>query len=184
MTGGIGSGKSLVGSMLTANGFAVIDMDSIVSLLYKDKGVRKRIVELFGSLDRGKIANQAFAHVEKKEALEQLLHPRALTELRKRLSRLKQEEFVFVEVPLLFEAGLEKEFDAVVTVFAPREKRLERLVRRGMSREDALKRMQFQLPEREKVKKADFTIDNSGSIKETRKQLEFVLKELTNNKAV
>jgi len=179
LTGGIGSGKSLVGGMLRAKGFVVIDMDSIVSSLYEDEAVRKRVIELFGSLDRGEIASQVFAQPGKKEALEQLLHPRALTELRKRLLGIKSQELVFVEVPLLFEAGLEREFDAVVSIFAPREKRLERLVRRGMPRKDALKRMHFQLPEREKVKKADFAIDNRGSVEETARQVELVLRKLT-----
>ena len=181
LTGGIGSGKSLVGSMLKERGFTVIDLDSIVSSLYKRQRVRKEILALFGTLDRREIARKAFSQVKKRKALETLLQPRAWRELNHRLLKLSRQRAVFVEVPLLFEAGFEKEFDFIVVVFAPEKKRLERLVKRGMSKRDALRRMQCQFPDKEKVKKANFTIDNSNGIDATRKQVGLLVKELAGN---
>lgn len=178
LTGGIGSGKSLVGSLLKENGFTVIDIDAIVYSLYEVNEVRKKLLELFGSLDKHEIASQAFAHAGKRRELENLLQPRALRVLKRRLLKFSGQEIVFVEVPLLFEAGLEREFDVVIAVFAPKKERLERLVKRGIARKDALNRMRCQLPEKEKVKKADFIIDNGNSIEATRKQVELMVKKL------
>ena len=178
ITGGIGSGKSAVCGILAEKGFAVIDVDSIVSSLYGVGGIAGRVRKIFGSLDRKKIAEQAFSEPGKRKELESILHPAAMGALEGKIKALRLERFVFVEAPLLFESGFQEFFDFVVAVTAPEDARTERLLEKGLSPRDAAGRMQAQLQDRERVKKADFVIDNSGSAGQLEKQVELLLKEL------
>lgn len=178
LTGSIGSGKSLIAGILREKGYKVLDADSIVSVLYKKKYVQEEILKLFNSLDRKEIARQAFSSLEKRKRLESILHPLARKMVLKKLMELRRESIVFVEAPLLFEAGFERDFDFVVVVTADKETRINRLIKKGLSREECEQIMNTQMPEEERIKKADFVIDNNGTIEETKEQLEILLKKL------
>jgi len=173
ITGGIGAGKSSVGKLLLEKGFTVIDSDEIVRGLYERIEVQGKIKEIFGSLKKEEIAEQAFLNEEKRIALENLLHPLVKKEIRE-----VKEKILFVEVPLLFEAGMEKEFDFIVAVIAEEEKRIERMKSRGMSEEEALKRIRTQLNDADKVKKADLVMDNNGDLRKLKKQVEELIEKV------
>ncbi len=180
LTGNIASGKSTLLKFFKSRGIATVDADQIVDSLYRRPGVQENISSLFGTFDRKEIASMAFSFPQKRKALEELLHPLVVAEIRKIFSKLAAEDqkLVVVEVPLLFEAGLSGMFDRVIVVHAKREKQVERLAAHGLSREQALARIDSQLPSDEKVKKADFAIDNNGSIEAALRQAEKILREL------
>lgn len=178
ITGGLGSGKSTVLAILKEKGLAVIDADDIISSLYSREDVQKEVFSIFSSLDRKVIAWQAFSEPGKRKELESLLHPLARRAVGDELERLRGEKAVFVEAPLLFETGFEGDFDSIVVVKCETEKRIERLGLKGISREEAMQRMRVQLSDEERIKKADFVIDNSGPLEQTRERVEELLKKL------
>ena len=161
LTGGIGSGKSLALSHLERLGAAVVDSDAIARAQAARGPVRRALARAFGTADRAAIAKLVFSDAAARRRLERVTHPAILAELRRRLRRAKG--VVVADVPLLFEAGLEGEFDAVLTVSASRSARLERLRARGLPRAAALARMKAQLSDRAREKRADVVLRNDGT---------------------
>lgn len=180
LTGGIGSGKTTVLKLVRSGRVATVDCDRIVSGLYRQNPVKKRLEREFGSTNRKEIARIAFGSSQKRKRLEAILHPLVWKQLRERLASLKGrgKGLAFVEVPLLFEAKWENRFDFVVFVKASKKKRLERLAGKGIPKKQALARMRAQLPRKKRVKKSHYTIDNSGSQAQTRKLAKELLKKL------
>ncbi len=191
LTGGIASGKSSVARMFQEMGAHVIDADELAREVVKPgtPGWRE-VVETFGeeyllpdgSLDRKKLAKRIFSHPPDKAKLEAIIHPRIL-ELRERRTREILEKHphavIIFEVPLLIEKGLQDKVDKVVVVWVPRELQIRRLMERdGLTRQEAQERLKSQLPLDEKLKYAHYVIDNSGPLKETRRQAEAVYREL------
>jgi dephospho-CoA kinase len=174
LTGGIACGKSTVLRMLQDLGAATISADSIVhELLDSDTSIRERIRQEFGEgvldetgrVDRRKLADIAFRDDSARMKLEQILHP----EVRRRIlvwmdgARSRGTRVAVAEVPLLFEAGLEGDFDCTVAVTAEHGEQLNRLSSR-MPVRDAERRIAAQMPAEEKARRADYALVNSGSL--------------------
>jgi dephospho-CoA kinase len=170
ITGGIGAGKSAALDAFRRHGAATVSSDEIVHhLIRSDADVRRALVERFGEEildaegipDRELIAVRVFRDREALDWLEQLLHPlvsREYLEWREQLAALPNPPAVCVtEVPLLYEVGGETRFDKVVVITAPPKLRE---ARRGGRKDDREARL---LPDREKVKKADFVYANTGT---------------------
>jgi dephospho-CoA kinase len=173
ITGGIGAGKSTALVAFRAHGAATVSSDEIVHhLLATDDGVRTALVERLGDEilgsdgrpDRARIARRVFGDRKELEWLEALLHPlvsREYLQWREQLARLDDPPRVCVtEVPLLFEVGAEERFDSVVVITAPKALREQR---RRVARDDRDSRL---LPDREKVRRADFHYVNTGTFEE------------------
>jgi dephospho-CoA kinase len=162
ITGGIGAGKSEALAAFARHGAAIISSDDVVHELYEDPEVKAALRERFGTSDRDAVRDLAVSDREALLWLEELLHPRVLARTgawREELSRRPEPPALAVnEVPLLFEAGAEGRFDAVVVITAPRELRAERAGARLDEREERL------IPEEEKVRRADFAYVNDGSL--------------------
>jgi dephospho-CoA kinase len=171
ITGGIGAGKSEALAAFARHGAATVSSDEIVHrLLRDDEDVRRALLEHFGEgildeagqLDRSAIADRVFPDREALDWLEQLLHPlvaREYLEWREQLGRLPNPPAVVAtEVPLLYEVGGERRFDAVVVVTAPAD------VRAARSQVPAELREQRLIPDEEKAKRADFVYVNDGSL--------------------
>lgn len=180
ITGGIASGKSLVCSFLKEFGIPVISADEIVRQLQKDACYLRRIKELFGdevfegdSLNRKKLANIIFSDENKRELLNKLLHPPVLLEIKKRMEDLENHKIVAVEVPLLFEVGIEDWFDEIWVVYIPKNLQIRRMMERdNITEEEALLRINSQIPLEEKVKRANYVIYNDKDKEYTKKQVE------------
>lgn len=186
ITGGIGAGKSEALASFARHGAATVSSDEIVHrLLRENEEVRRELLERFGErildeagqVDRKAIAEIVFADRAALEWLERLLHPRVTREYlewRDQLGRLPNPPAVCVtEVPLLYEAGGEERFDAVVVVTAPREVRAERSSVAPEQREPRL------LPDEEKAKRADYLYVNDGSLEDLDAFVAGVMRELT-----
>jgi dephospho-CoA kinase len=183
LTGGIASGKSTVAAMLRELGFDVIFADEISRRLIDpgqaayEETVRefgREIVRPDGTLDRKKIAAIVFADRAQLARLNAIIHPRVEAQILKQFADWEREEnrpVAFVEAALLVEAGYMKNLDGLVVTWCRPEQQVERLVARGMTEEEARARIGAQMPVEEKLKLADYKIDCSGTIEETRRQV-------------
>ena len=191
VTGGIGSGKSTVCRMLEDLGARVFYADEEGKrLLVDDPGARRELVAAFGedsyhpdgSLNRAYVAAQVFGDEEQVERINGIVHPRVFARFEEEVERARADGIPLMvkEAALIFEAGGDRFLDAVAVVDAPQQARVERVVQRDeVDPEAVLARMSHQLPPAELRRRADYVIDNSGSLEETRKQVEALFREMT-----
>jgi dephospho-CoA kinase len=191
LTGGIASGKSTVGGMLREFDCPVLDADTLGhELLERGQEAREEVVREFGdeildahgNVDRSKLGQIIFADASKRARLNQILHPRILDVVRKWFTAQGHPggpELAVVEAALIIEAGYNKELDKVIVCWCPAEHQLQRLVDRGLTLEEAKQRIAAQMPMEEKRRLGDETIDCSGSIKDTERQVMEVVKRLS-----
>jgi dephospho-CoA kinase len=186
ITGGIGAGKSEALYAFQKAGAATVSSDEIVHhLLRSDPEVKEAIVGELGEgvlddegvIDRARVAQIVFGDRAKLDFLEQLLHPRVVAEYltwREQLGELPSPPAVVVtEVPLLYESGGETRFDKVIVITAPSKLREQR---RRVAKDDRDQRL---LPDKEKVKRADFAYVNTGTLEELDEWVAEVMRELT-----
>ena len=169
ITGGIGSGKSTVAKVLEALGIPVYYADDESKLLLASDAIQKKIITEFGKnilgadgkIERKKLAALVFAHPSKLKKLNALLHPEVAKHYSSWLKTKKQFAIVAKEAAILFESGSYTQMDKIATVYAPREMRIKRAMQRSnASREEILERIKKQLPESEKIRRADFVLYN------------------------
>jgi len=184
LTGGIASGKSTVAAILRELGFPVLDADSIShGLMEPGQIAHDEILQAFGAdladssgqIDRHKLASIVFADAAKLAKLNAILHPRVDGIIFKQLEVWQKSgahAAAFVEAALLIEAGMAARLDGLVVAWCTPKQQLERLRARGMSETEARRRMAAQLPIEEKRKHATYTIDCSGTLEETRAQVQ------------
>ncbi len=190
ITGGIASGKSAVAGMLREMGFHVLDADALGhTLMEPGTQAYDEIVREFGAgvtgadgrIDRGKLGAMVFADRGKLERLNGILHPRVEEEIVRRFGEWERSgvrDAAFVEAALLVEAGYQKNLDGLVVAWCRPEQQMERLLKRGLSEEEARRRIASQMPTQEKLKFATEKMDCSGSMEETRRQVEELAKKL------
>lgn len=176
LTGGIASGKSTIARLFAALGCVTIDADQIVARLYQPgEAGHEALVRTYGSgilledgtVDRRKLAEIAFASEEAANALNALIHPLVAAEQVDWMAAEEQragDRIVIIEATLLIEAGGEERFDRIVVVDVDPETQLARAVARGMTREEAARRIAHQMPRQERLHHADYVIDNSGDL--------------------
>jgi dephospho-CoA kinase len=190
LTGGIASGKSTVAAMLRELDCPVLDADTLGHELLEqgqdayNEVVRefgKEVLNTYGNVDRGKLGHIIFADAAKRARLNQILHPRILDVVRNWFAAQGRQggpELAVVEAALIIEAGYNKELDRVIVCWCPPEQQLQRLVDRGLTPEQAKLRIAAQMPMEEKRRMGDETIDCSGSLEETERQVMEVVKRL------
>ncbi|MDU5143442.1 MAG: dephospho-CoA kinase [Paenibacillus dendritiformis] len=185
LTGGIASGKSTVSRLLVERGALLVDADRIArEIVLPGSPALDRIAERFGadmlladgSLDRKRLGNVVFSNPAERKALEEITHPAIRQEMMTQMRRLEEEHpqsLVVVDVPLLYESGLTDRFEEIVVVYVPEEIQLERLMRRDeITEAEASERLRSQWDIEMKRERADYVIDNSKGMEETRKQVE------------
>jgi dephospho-CoA kinase len=193
LTGNIASGKSEIARMLADRGATVIDADLLAreavepeTQALKDivKRWGKDVLKDDGSLDRAALRQIVFADQSELDALNRIVHP-GVTRLRDReiaRARERGDPIVICVIPLLFERNIVDEFDAVVLVDAPRPLRLERLVAtRGMEATDAMNMIASQMPAELKRARADYVIENNGSLQDLERDVDALWSSLQRN---
>ncbi|HPD56174.1 MAG TPA: dephospho-CoA kinase [Smithellaceae bacterium] len=191
LTGGIACGKSTVAEMFVRRGAYLIDFDTLAHEVQKPgRAAWEKVVGYFGQdilltdkrIDRGKLAGIVFSDPRKREILNELVHPYVFLEWHDHLEKIARQQknaIIIAAVPLLFEVKREHLFDVTVLVLATEEDQLKRLMtRNNLSREEAQKRIQSQMPIAEKVALADIVIDNRSGLAETEKSVEEVWQRL------
>ena len=174
LTGGVATGKSTVAKMFQQCGAVVIDADLLArQVVEPGKPAWRAIVKTFGktilnpdrSLNRHALGAIVFRHPAKRLALEAIIHPRVAREqarLTKQAARQDPHAVVMYDVPLLFEAGIDKRVDETIVVTADRTTQVSRLKKRnGLSRAEALHRINSQMPLAKKVRQADHVLDGT-----------------------
>jgi dephospho-CoA kinase len=203
LTGGIAAGKSVVGEMFVALGARLVQADRIAhSLMQPGEAVYNEVVRHFGreilnpdgSVNRSKLAEVAFGpatapegkRASRIEELNRIVHPvviRSQDEWMQEMGRQDPRAVAIVEAALILEAGAGKHFDRLIVVTCSEEQRVARFAARQKidleaARKEVVRRMAAQLPDEEKIKAADFVIDNSGALESTREQVRAVWQEL------
>jgi dephospho-CoA kinase len=191
LTGGVASGKSTVAKVWKEEGAYVIDADQIArDLVRPHTPAWQELVSTFGesilqkdgSIQRKELAAIVFADPEKKNLLNQLLHPRIKEETQRRLNSIGQsdpEAIVVIDAALLVETGTYREVDRLVVVHATEAQQIDRLRERGgVEPGEALRIVSAQMPLEEKLKVADIVIRTEGSPDETRRKAKEVFQEL------
>jgi dephospho-CoA kinase len=172
LTGGIASGKSTIREIFGKLGAVTIDADKLVAELYRpgaaghDALVRtygREIVRPDGEIDRERLAAIAFRSAEDAQKLNHLIHPLVLDEADRRIAGVAG-GIVIVEATLLIESGAVPRYDKLVVVDVDPATQLSRGIARGMSREELARRVANQLPREERLRHADYVIDNSGDL--------------------
>jgi len=189
VTGGFCTGKSLVLGMLGKLGARIIDVDNIAhKVLGCNSVVFKKIVEEFGRdilvdncIDRQILAKKVFGNKRKLEKLNSIVHPAVIEEMFNFLNSFgKNSGVIVVEVPLLFEAKLDKYFDHIIVVRTTKLTQIKRAIKKWkLNKIDIVNRINSQFPLADKVKQADFVIDNNNSKDKTLKQLKDCWKKIT-----
>jgi dephospho-CoA kinase len=194
LTGGIGAGKSEVSRRLAALGAVVIDADAIArevvapgtdGLDEVTAAFGSGVLRADGSLDRERLGEVVFADPDLRARLNGIVHPRVGKRMRELEQAAGPDAIVVHDVPLITENGLADAYDLVVVVDAPPELQEDRLVRdRGMSRDRALARMAAQASRQQRLRIADFVIDNSGSLADLDRRVAQLWAELRRRVAV
>ena len=186
LTGNIASGKSTVARIFAAHGATIIDADVLArQAVHVGTPAFARIVERWGAdvlapdgvLDRGELRARVFHDPAELEALNEIVHPEVarLRDAAVAEARARGDRIVVCDIPLLFEKNMADEFDVVVLVDAPRPLRLERLVRtRDLRETDAMAMIAAQMPAEHKRARADYVIDNDGSLHSLTEQVETI----------
>ncbi|MDI3518628.1 MAG: dephospho-CoA kinase [Caldanaerobacter sp.] len=182
LTGGIGSGKSTVSGILAKLGAKIIDADLVSrEIMEKGKEAYNEIVDCFGkeildkegNIDRKKLGSIVFSDKEKLKRLNEITHPKIIDKIKKMIEEEKDKDKVIViDAALLIETGLYKLVDEVWLVVVDIDTQIKRVMERdGFSYEEALKRIKSQMPLEEKIKYADFIINNSKDLRKTEEQV-------------
>lgn len=190
LTGGIATGKSAVSAILRELGVPVLDADKTArDLSKKGNKVWQAVRENFGSsyflldgeMDRKALGDLIFSNKEARELLNRVTHPIIQREMESVIRQIEDSQNVplaVMDIPLLFESGWQTFVDEVWVVCIPEEMQISRLmVRDGLTREQALLRINSQMSLKEKCKMADRVIDNSGPLEQTKEQIVSILKE-------
>ena len=198
LTGGIAAGKSVVGKMFAALGAQVTQADEIShQLMLPGEAVYREVVEHFGAgildpdgtVNRARLAELAFGGAGKAsrvEELNQIVHPAVIQRQEEWIAAVGRRDphaIAMVEAALILEAKMEKGFDRLVVVTCRPEQRIERWAQRlkvdlERARREVMRRMAAQLSDEEKIKAADYVIDNSGPLDETERQVKKIYAEL------
>jgi len=192
LTGGIGAGKSTVGQMFVDLGCHLIDADAIVHRLFEPgQSVHRavcdafgaRVVDADGGINRKVLGEIVFANPDARLRLNSLTHPAVIQYWTEWLDELESRDpgaIGIVEAALMIEVGSYKNYDKlIVVVCSPEEQRRRLRERSGLSDEQSEARIKAQMPMEEKAKFADYVIDNSRTLDETRRQVVRVFEELS-----
>lgn len=189
LTGGIGSGKSEVSRLLAARGAVVIDSDVLAREVVEPgtDGLAAIVAEFGdgvltsdGALDRAALGERVFADPGARQRLESIIHPLVRERSAELVSRAAPEAIVVHDIPLLVETGQADRFDVVVVVDVPAEEQVERLrTGRGMSEDEARKRIAAQATRTQRTGAADIIVDNTGSLADLEARVDELWRALT-----
>lgn len=180
LTGSFGSGKTIVAKIFSSSGAQVIDADAIAHrAISPGTKIYQRIIKAFGedilkrnrTIDRIKLADKVFNNKNLLHKLNKIVHPQVIRLIKNRIKSLSG-KIIVLDAPLLIEAGLQRMVDKLIVVKISRKVQIRRIKDKfGLERLEILKRIKAQIPLSDKVRIADFVIDNTGTLRETKRQV-------------
>jgi len=187
LTGSFGSGKTTIAKIFASLGAVVIDADKLARQCLKpQEAAYKKIIRLFGrgilkkdkSIDRPRLAGIVFRDNKLLRRLNHIVHPEVIRQIKSKIKSVKR-KMIVIDAPLLIEAGLKKMVDKLAVVTISRKRQILRLQNRGFLKKiDILRRINLQLPQKKKVRLADFIIDNDQALSVSKKQVRALFKKL------
>ncbi len=180
ITGNAGSGKTTAARVFEKHGFYVIDADKVVHKLLESQEVKDFIRWEFGveyAEDRKKLSRLLFENPHLMDIYEKFIRRKVIQALEEEIKRAPS-DMIVIDAALIHEYGLEYMFDKLITIVADRERMIERLMKRGYSREHAEKILERQIPQEEKARRSDIVIENNGTIEELQKKVEQVIRQI------
>ncbi len=190
LTGGIASGKSTVCGMLRERGCRIVDADQVAhQLILKGQPCYEPVVRAFGpevldaagEIDRKQLGGLVFENLHLLETLNSIVHPSVIRQILGELDIMEQQDSqstAVVDASLMIESGFYKHFRRLVVVTCTMAQQMNRLMsRNGLSEEAARQRISVQMPLKQKLRYADYIVDNSGSLEETRTQVDALIKK-------
>jgi len=193
LTGSIASGKSTVSKMISEFGIPIVDADVIAKQVVEVGQVAyQKIIETFGpdillengEIDRPGLGAIIFNDPERRQELNQIVHPEVRKVMLEQSKKFLDEghKIVILDIPLLFESKLTSLVEKTIVVYVDEENQIKRLMKRNnLSEDEAMARIKSQIPIREKVKLADYVIDNNGTIEHTNKQVITLMTKIIGN---
>ncbi|MDW8433793.1 MAG: dephospho-CoA kinase [Aquificaceae bacterium] len=189
LTGNMCSGKSTLGRLFQKAGFRLFDADLIIRNFYEERTeVYYKVVEIFGkdilnedgSLNRKKLANIVFKDSKKLSLLEDITHGALYKKLEEEFKNMPEDSIAVVEASLLIEKGTYRNYHTTVLVYSTYELCKERALNSGYTLEDFERRWKRQKPPEEKLKYANFVVDNTGSLEKLQRRAEELIKIFKN----
>ena len=186
ITGSIACGKSTVSDYLITKGYTIIDADKLGHVALTSNDVKRKLAEKFGEnilenneISREKLGKMVFGNTKNLKNLNSIIHPKIKELILKLQEKHKDEDLVFLDIALLYEANFVDLVKKVVVVYVDEEVQLERLMtRNSLTKEEALKRIESQMRPQEKASLGDFVINNSYNKEETFRQIDEIIERL------
>lgn len=186
LTGGIGAGKSLVANYFFSLGAEVVDADQLArQAIQQGSDGFNQVIQAFGDeilkdgdIDRKALGAIVFSNPEKRQKLESIIHPIVQQGLAEARAELADDQILIYEIPLLVETKAASKFDAVITVEAPLEVRIERLKNRGLEISEIEKRIASQVTAEQRKAAANYVIENDGNEEELLRKVETIWTEI------
>ena len=186
ITGSIACGKSTVSDYLIAKGYTIIDADKLGHVALTSDDVKRKLAEKFGDeilenneISREKLGKLVFGNDDNLKILNSIIHPKIKELILKLQEEHKDENLVFLDIALLYEANFVDLVEKVVVVYTDEKVQLERLMTRNfLSMEEALMRIESQMKAKEKASLGDYVINNSYSKEDTFRQIDKIIKKL------
>lgn len=186
ITGSIACGKSTVSDYLIAKGYTIIDADKLGHVALTSNDVKRKLAEKFGDeilenneISREKLGKLVFGNDDNLKILNSIIHPKIKELILKLQDDHKDEDLVFLDIALLYEANFVDLIEKVIVVYVEENVQLERLMtRNSLSKEEALKRIESQMSPQEKASLGDFVINNSYRKEDTFQQVDEILEKL------
>ena len=186
ITGSIACGKSTVSDYLIDKGYTIIDADKLGHVALTSNDVKRKLSEKFGNeilenneISREKLGKLVFGNDDNLKILNSIIHPKIKELILKLQEEHKDEDLVFLDIALLYEANFVDLVEKVVVVYVDEDVQLERLMmRNSLPKEEAIKRIESQMSPTEKASLGDFVINNSYSKEDTFQQIDEILEKL------
>lgn len=186
ITGSIACGKSTVSDYLIAKGYTIIDADKLGHVALTSNDVKRKLAEKFGDeilenneISREKLGKLVFGNDDNLKILNSIIHPKIKELILKLQDDHKDEDLVFLDIALLYEANFVDLIEKVIVVYVEENVQLERLMtRNSLSKEEAIKRIESQMSPQEKASLGDFVINNSYRKEDTFQQIDEILEKL------
>lgn len=186
ITGSIACGKSTVSNYLKSKGYIVIDADRIGHEALDDDYVKEKLIVAFGNeilednkINRQKLGELVFGNSSNLNVLNSIIHPEIRKKILEKIDKNNDQEFIFIDVALLFEAKFDDLVDKIIVVYVDENTQLTRLMKRNsISKKEALSRIVSQMSPIEKAKLGDYTVNNNLDVINTYEQVDKVLSEL------
>ena len=186
ITGSIACGKSTVSDYLIDKGYTIIDADKLGHVALTSDDVKRKLAEKFSDeilenneISREKLGKLVFGNDDNLKILNSIIHPKIKKLILKLQDEHKDEQFVFLDIALLYEAKFVDLVERVIVVYVNEKVQIERLMsRNSLSKEEALSRIKSQMSAEEKAALSDYSIDNSDTIENTYQQIDEILEKI------